>query len=199
MSIGSVKYNQYGMDKIATVSNATMATAYDLDINDGTGRIKTTWVFGSLQTDVDAEVAMKYSMLDASDNALTMHGAVTASTTTGRSGAGLSTEYTEANFIYWTAQNADYTTYSGKMAHFWFKIHFNVGGQFGNSLAKHRRHIEHQCITYTANCHIAHGNNEIKSTTLPRKIKFLASSSGYGSANVTLNATSYAVFNDYTS
>ena len=199
MSIGTVKYNQYGMDKIATISNATMATAYDLDINDSTGRIKTTWVFGSVQCDVDNEIAIKYSLLDASDNALNMHGATTASTTTGRVGAGLSTDYTEANFVYWTVRNDNYTTYSGKMAHFWIKIHFNMGGQFGNSEAIHRRHIEHQCITYTTNCHIAHGNNEIKDTALPTKIKFVANSSGYGSANVTLNATSYAVFNDYAS
>lgn len=190
MGLSDVVYNQYGMDKIASISNATLANTYALDIADSSVRQKVCWVFGSMQCDQNGQAFLRYRLLDINDNPLDLLFSTAGSASTGRTGAGNVSSLNQINMSFYAAGNDNYTTYGGQMAHFWIVI-----DQENSSITPvHRKHIVHRCVSHAdTSFQIGYGASEIKSTTSPRKIEFHADSTGNGDANITINATSYSV------
>lgn len=193
MGLSDVVYNQYGMDKIASISNATLATSYALDIADTSIRQSVCWVFGSMQCNQNGQAFLRYRLLDASDNPLDLLFSTAGSASTQRTGAGNVSSLNQVNMSFYSAGNDNYTTYGGQMAHFWIVIN-----QERSSITPiHRAHIVHRCISHAdTSFQIGHGASEIKNNTAPRKIEFVANSTGNGDANITLNATSYSVHSE---
>ena len=192
MGLTDVVYNQYGMDKIASVSNATLATSYALDIADSSINQSVCWVFGSMQLNQNAQAWLRYRLLDAGDNPMDLMFSTGGSATTGRTGVGNVASLTQVNMSYWQQGNDNYTTYGGQMAHFWIVIN-----QESRGLGPiHRRSVVHRCVSHAdTSFQIGHGAAEIQDGSGARKIEF-ANSTANGDASITINATSYAVHSE---
>lgn len=195
MGLSDVVYNQYGMDKIASVSNATLANTYALDIADSSARQSVCWVFGSMQLNQNGQAFLRYRLLDSSDSPMDMLFSTGGSATSNRTYVGNTASLTQVNMSYWSGGNDNYTTYvGGEMAHFWIVINQEQSG----ITPIHRRSVVHRCLTHTdTSVAIGHGAAEIKDGSIARKIEFHADSTSYGDANITINATSYSVHSEY--
>jgi len=182
-----VQYLQYGLTKIDSVSSATMASEYFLDVNDTSENYKYVIVTGSLQCDQDTIGSYRLRLRKDSD----YQAARIRLINTGTTGTYSSSSSTYINMSYYNQGNVDYTSMAGEMIHFFIELDYSSTSPSPQAAPYKRRHLSLMSQNRSAGLpQTSMAVADFRELDTPAdEMQFSHS----GGANITINATSYGI------
>jgi len=182
-----MQYLQYGLTKIDSVSSATMASEYFLDVNDASENYKYVIVTGSLQCDVDVTGKYFIRLLKDSDPQSARIRLINSGTTNTYS----SSSSSDIHMAYYNQGNADYTSMTGDMIHFFIELDYSSTSPSPQAAPYKRRHLS--LMSQNRSAGIPQTSvvvADFRELDTPADEMRFAHNAG---ANITINATSYGI------
>lgn len=181
-----VQYTQYGLTHIDTVSSSTMASNYNLTVNDTSENYKFVIVTGSIQYDEDITGVPAWRLMVGTDPQSGRFRVLSS----GTNNYGYSNSASQFNLNYYTSGNDNYTTLTGQMTHFIIELDYTNNGELASAPYKIRS-ARYQCFYYSgSNPHFSYGTVGFRETNDPADEINFRHTAG---ASITLNATSYGI------